>query len=61
MDEDAPIKRPAFVIGQDISTFSVGDLDETIGLLKAEIARLEEARKSKDSTRSAAEALFRRS
>lgn len=60
MDEDMPLKRPTYVIGQDITTFSVGDLDETIALLKAEIQRLEQMRQSKDSTRSAAEALFRR-
>jgi len=61
MDEDVPAKRPAYAIGQDISTFSVGDLGETIAVLKAEIERLERARESKDSTRNAAEALFRRS
>lgn len=61
MDENVPVKRPAYTIGQDVSAFSVGDLDETIGVLKAEIARLEQMRESKSSTRNAAEALFRRS
>jgi len=61
MDEDVPVKRPAYTIGQDISTFSVGDLNKTIALLKTEIERLERTRESKDSTRKAAEALFRRS
>jgi len=60
MDEDLP-KKPAYTVGQDISAFSVEELDDSIALLKDEIGRLERERQAKDSTRSAAEALFRRS
>src|SRR5690606_38771758 len=59
--DDEPLARPkAHVIGQDLSLLSVGDLDERIGLLRAEIERLEAERKAKGATKTAAEALFRR-
>ncbi|TGV91553.1 DUF1192 domain-containing protein, partial [Mesorhizobium sp. M2D.F.Ca.ET.145.01.1.1] len=47
-------------IGQDLSLLSVGELSERIGILRDEIARLETELKTKDNTKSAAEALFRR-
>jgi len=60
MDEDATIRPPQYTIGQDLSTFSVEELRRTIGLLQDEIERLEQELRSKDSTKAAAEALFRR-
>ncbi|MDP3897691.1 MAG: DUF1192 domain-containing protein [Mesorhizobium sp.] len=59
--EDEPKKKRAVhEIGQDLATLSVGELDERIAELRAEIARLEEERGAKGATRSAADALFRR-
>lgn len=59
--EEEPRARPKpHEIGQDLSTLSVAELKDRIGLLKDEIARLEGELRSKDTTRSAAEALFRR-
>jgi uncharacterized small protein (DUF1192 family) len=59
--DDEPLrKRPVHVVGQDVSTLSVADLDQRIGDLKAEIARLESERAARGTTKSAAEALFRR-
>ncbi|GAA4528198.1 DUF1192 domain-containing protein [Chelativorans composti] len=60
MDEDVPPLKPTYMVGQDISAFSVEELAESISLLKHEIARLERARDAKLTTRNAAEALFRR-
>lgn len=61
MFDDEPRKKPAkHEIGQDLSLLSVGELNERIGLLTAEIERLESELKSKGATKSAAEALFRR-
>lgn len=59
--DDEP-KKPKRVheIGQDLSLLSVGELDERIVQLRAEIERLEAELKSKGSTKAAAEALFRR-
>ena len=59
---DEETKKPARVheIGQDLSLLSVGELNERIGQLKDEIARLEEELKSKGATKLAAAALFRR-
>ncbi|MGB3832126.1 MAG: DUF1192 domain-containing protein [Mesorhizobium sp.] len=60
-DDEPRKKKPApHEIGQDLSLLSVAELTERIGLLRAEIARLETELQAKDTTRSAAEALFRR-
>lgn len=58
--EDGPARpRRTHEIGQDLSLLSVAELDERIGQLHAEIARLEVERAAKDRSKSAAEALFR--
>jgi uncharacterized small protein (DUF1192 family) len=57
----APRKTPlAHEIGQPIDALSVHELEERIELLKAEIARLEIAIKSRQATKDAASAFFRR-
>ncbi|WP_309082823.1 DUF1192 domain-containing protein [Chelativorans sp.] len=61
MDEDAAPRPSKYTIGQDLSTLSVEELRRTIALLREEIARLEQELRSKDSTKAAADALFRRS
>ncbi|MDF1600545.1 DUF1192 domain-containing protein [Mesorhizobium sp. YIM 152430] len=59
--DDEPIRKtPIHEIGQDLSLLSVGELGDRIEALKAEIARLEADMAGKSSTRSAAEALFKR-
>ena len=59
--EEEPRKiRRAHEIGQDLSALSVGELEERIGELRAEITRLEAEMASKGATRSAADALFKR-
>ena len=59
--DDEPRKKPKpHEIGQDLSLLSVGELGERIALLRDEIARLEAELAAKGSTKSAAEALFRR-
>ena len=59
-DDEPKKKSRPHEIGQDLSLLSVGDLTERIGILRDEIARLEAELQAKDSTKSAAEALFRR-
>ena len=60
--DDEPRKKPKLhEIGQDLSLLSVGDLTERIGLLRAEIERLEADLQARGATKNAAEALFRRS
>ncbi|MER9843708.1 DUF1192 domain-containing protein [Mesorhizobium australicum] len=59
-DDEPKKKVRPHEIGQDLSLLSVGDLSERIGILRDEIARLEAELKTKDTTKSAAEALFRR-
>lgn len=58
--EEKPVKKPTtHEIGQDLSTLSVHELDERMGLLKAEIARLEAARTAKEASRQSAESVFK--
>jgi uncharacterized small protein (DUF1192 family) len=59
--EDDPVK-PVQIhqIGQDLSLLSVDELNHRIARLKEEIARLEREVEAKGSTRSAAEAVFRK-
>jgi len=60
LEEERPRKARPHEIGQDLSLLSVADLEERIGLLRAEIGRIEAELKAKGSTKQAAEALFRR-
>jgi uncharacterized small protein (DUF1192 family) len=60
--DDEPRKKPKpHEIGQDLSLLSVAELNQRIALLRAEIERLEAELQAKGATKSAAEALFRRS
>ncbi|MET2832748.1 DUF1192 domain-containing protein [Mesorhizobium shangrilense] len=59
-DDEPKKKARPHEIGQDLSLLSVSELSERIGILREEIARLEAELKAKGSTKSAAEALFRR-
>jgi len=54
-------KAPAaHEIGQSLDALSAPELMERVELLKAEIARLEQAIAARDATRAAADAAFRR-
>lgn len=59
--DDEPVKpKRVHEVGQDLSLLSVDELNERIGQLRAEIARIEQELSSKGVTKLAAEALFRR-
>jgi uncharacterized small protein (DUF1192 family) len=61
LDELMPRKpKVETVLGQDISTLSVKELEERIAALEAEIQRTREALKARASTRSAADSVFKR-
>ncbi|MBA3447413.1 MAG: DUF1192 domain-containing protein [Pseudaminobacter sp.] len=59
--DDEP-RKPARLheIGQNLSLLSVAELNERIDQLRVEIARLEAELDAKDTSKTAAEALFRR-
>jgi uncharacterized small protein (DUF1192 family) len=58
-DDDRPRKKITHEIGQDLSLLSVEELTGRIALLKAEIARLEEAATRKRASRDAASSFFK--
>ncbi len=57
-EDDKPVRKTGHEIGQDLYTLSLEDFDERIALLKAEITRLEDARKQKAAQRAAADSIF---
>jgi uncharacterized small protein (DUF1192 family) len=58
-EELLPLKKaPEIVIGQDISTLSVIELEKRISALQGEIRRSEEALKARAATKNAADAVF---
>ncbi|SDA20715.1 Uncharacterized small protein, DUF1192 family [Methylobacterium sp. UNC378MF] len=59
-DDDRPRKALVHEIGQALDTLSLGDIDERVALLRAEIARLEAARAAKQAAQGAADAFFKR-
>jgi len=59
-DLQPPKKAKRYEVGQDVSKHSVGELKALIDELKAEIARVEQALSAKQSSKSAAEAAFKR-
>ena len=61
LDDLQPVKKPKrYELGQELSKHSVGELKALIEDLKAEIARVEQALEAKQSSKSAAEAAFKR-
>lgn len=59
-DEDAPKKKPAHEIGQDLTLLSADELTDRIALLKSEIARLEADIAKKQAVKSAADLFFKK-
>lgn len=53
-------KMPEIVLGQDLSTMSEHELVARISALEEEIARSREAIKARQSTKTAADAFFRK-
>jgi uncharacterized small protein (DUF1192 family) len=60
-DEERPRpKAGEHVIGQDLATLSIDELGLRVEMLKAEIERLEAARRAKAAQRDAAASFFKR-
>ena len=60
LDDLTPKKPKGHEIGQDLSTLSEEELKALIETLRGEIARIEAMLSEKQSSRSAAEAAFKR-
>jgi len=58
--DDLPKKKITHEMGQDLSTLSVGELADRIGLLKKEIARLEAEMARKRASQTAADRFFKK-
>jgi uncharacterized small protein (DUF1192 family) len=60
MDEDERKRPKTHEVGMLIDTMSVGELTDRIALLEGEIQRLRSAIAARESSRLAAEAVFKR-
>jgi uncharacterized small protein (DUF1192 family) len=60
IEDIEPKKAKSHALGEDLSKHSVGELAALIETLRAEIARVEQALAAKQSSKSAAEAAFKR-
>jgi len=59
-EDDRPKKKIVHEIGQDLTLLSVGELQARIALLREEIARLEADIGRKQTSRNAADQVFRK-
>lgn len=58
-DEEPLKKETAHVVGQDLSTFSIEELEKRIADLNLEIDRLEAEAESKRASKKSAESFFK--
>ncbi len=59
-DEPPKKKKIAHELGEDLATLSLSELAERIGLLKAEIERIEAAIRTKQASADVAQSFFKR-
>ncbi len=57
---ETELPKSAIILGEELSTLSVGDIDERVEQLEAEIVRLKEERARKTSSIDQAEAFFKK-
>ncbi len=58
-DDDRPKPKPVHVVGQDLSSLSLHEIEERVALLKEEIARLEQAFAAKEASQRTAASFFK--
>ena len=61
MDDEDRVKKlgAAYSVGQDLSTYSIDELADLVGILEEEIGRINDTRSEKSTHMNAAEALFK--
>ena len=59
-EEEAPKKKTAHEVGEDLSKLSIDELEERVVVLKREIARFEAAAEAKRASADAAHSVFKR-
>jgi uncharacterized small protein (DUF1192 family) len=57
--DDAPQKTPSMVIGENLDSISVAELEQRIHVLQEEITRVRAEIAKKQASRSAADSFFR--
>jgi uncharacterized small protein (DUF1192 family) len=60
-DEEPAKKKPVpHTLGEDLASLSIAELEERIGLLKAEVGRLEDSIRGKKLSAEAASSFFKK-
>lgn len=59
-DEEAPKRKSYLVVGEELTTLSIDELEERIAILQAEIARIEAAITAKRESLGVADSFFKR-
>lgn len=59
-EEPSKKKKPGYEIGEDLALLSIAELEERIIILDLEIARIEEAIRSKQASAEIAQSFFKR-
>jgi len=59
-DEEAPKRKSYLVVGEELATLSIDELEERIAILQAEIARIEAAITAKRESLGVADSFFKR-
>jgi len=59
-DEEAPKKKSAHELGEDLSRLSLDELEARVAMLKAEIERIEAVAAAKRASATAAQGFFKR-
>ena len=59
-DEEPPKRKSALVVGEELATFSIDELEERIAILGAEITRINEAIATKRASLGVADSFFKR-
>ncbi len=59
-DEEPPKRISALVVGEELATLSIDELEERIEILGAEVTRIKEAIATKRASLGAADSFFKR-
>ena len=59
-DEEVPKRKSALVVGEELATLSIDELEERMAILQAEITRIEEAITTKRKSLGVADSFFKR-
>jgi len=58
-DDDRPVRRAGFALGEDLTELSIEELESRIDVLETEISRFRQSIEDKKQSKQAADSFFR--